>query len=111
MFSTASVPLAAWPTMSKPDSSSIWTSILRTCAVSSTTNTRTDMQGSYTPLLPPPGPERLRIEVPEALQHRDQQVGGGPGRVGGSGRGHGRGGRRGRGGGGPRQAGGAAGRG
>ena len=41
-------PLAAWPTMSKPESSSIWTSILRTWAVSSTTKTRTDMQGNYT---------------------------------------------------------------
>src|SRR5918999_2643633 len=48
MVLTASVPLAAWPTMSNPESSSIWTSILRTWAVSSTTKTRTDMHGSYT---------------------------------------------------------------
>src|SRR5882762_6698161 len=87
MESTASVPLAAWPTMSKPDSSSIWTSILRTWAVSSTTKTRTDMQGSYTVPALAPGPRPLRIEAVEALQDRDQEVGGRPGRVSGSGRG------------------------
>src|SRR5207302_10011706 len=87
MFSTASVPLAACPTMSKPDSSSIWTSILRTWAVSSTTKTRTDMQGSYTAPGPAPRPQWLRIEAAEALQDRDQEVGGSPGRVSRSGRG------------------------
>src|SRR5687767_4160305 len=78
---TASVPLAACPTMSKPESSSIWTSILRTWAVSSTTNTRTDIDGSYTVPRPGPGPQTLRTERAEALQHRDEKNGWRPGRL------------------------------
>src|SRR5437016_6189372 len=56
-------------------------------SVSSTTKTRTDMQGSYTAPGPAPRPQWLRIEAAEALQDRDQEVGGSPGRVSRSGRG------------------------
>src|SRR5205085_8773310 len=83
MFSTASVPLAACPTTSKPDSSSIWTSILRTWAVSSTTKTRTDMQGSYTAPAVPPRLGALRIERPQPFEHRDEEGRGSPEGVGG----------------------------
>src|SRR5205807_8926127 len=96
MFPTASVPLAAWPTMSKPDNSSIWTSILRTWAVSSTTKARTDMHGSCTSPGTAPGPRGLRIEGAEARQHRDQEGRRSARRLGGGGRGDLRSGRRGR---------------